>query len=365
MALTPQQRLEAALKRLAPAVRKTFDDAIAKAATAVDLAALADAIERKDAEAAVRLVEIKPEQLFQVTEAVRGVYIAGGMSSVDGLPLYIRATFGFGGNPRAVAQMQEITGHLITNVLADQRQAITAATQELIARVANTGIPARTAALEIVGTINRATGLREGGYLGLDVPRAEQAARVAKMLRDPKLLAGYWELDPVTGGKKWIDGYFTRDGKARYSTTDRRFDATVRKAIAAGRAVSDADATNITKHHRARLLKNRGDTIARTEALNGLRAGERAGFQQLVDSGAVADARVIREWIPTMDDRTRQDHMEMVGQKKLGMSTPFMFPDGSQAMFPGDGSLGAPARELILCRCAISYRLTAPKRKDA
>lgn len=344
MALTPQQRLSAALARLSPAVRKAFEEAIAKRATTVDLAALADAIDQRDMEAVVRLVEIKPEDLFHVTEAVRATFIAGGMSSVDGLPIAIRATFGFGGNAHALAQVQEITGHLITNVLADQRQAITEATQELIGRVVNTGIPAKTAALEIVGTINRATGLREGGYLGLDLPRTAQAAKVAAMLRDPKLIADY----------------FLPNGKPRFTTTDRRFDATVRKAIAEGRAVSEDVATKLTKAHRARLLKNRADTISRTETLNGLRAGERAGFQKLVDSGTVDDSRIIREWIPTMDGRTRPDHMEMVGQKRTGMAAPFMFPGGSQAMFPGDSSLGAPARELVQCRCLVSYRLSRP-----
>ena len=306
---------------------------MAKAATAIDTDALADAIKSGDIDGAARIAQITPEQMFQVSEAVRGIYFASGQAVAQQLPLALRATFGFGGNARAVQQVQEITGHLITNVLATQREAITVATQELIARVANEGIPAKAAALEIVGTINRATGMREGGYLGLDLPRAAQAAKVAAMLRDPKQIADY----------------FLPNGKPRYTTTDRRFDATVRKAIAEGRAVSEDTATKLTKAHRARLLKNRADTISRTETLNALRAGERAGFQKLVDSGTVDDSRVIRGWIPTMDNRTRPDHAEMAGQVQRGMATPFTFPGGSMAMFPGDSSLSAPAAELIQC----------------
>lgn len=364
MALTPQQRLNAALAKLSPAIRKAIEESMAKAATAIDANALADAIERRDVEAVFLMTKIKPEQLFTVGEIVRFGYLTSGQGIDERLPLAIRATFGFGGNPRAVQQAQTIVGRMITNVLADQRQAITVATQELMTRVVNTGIPAKAAALEIVGKINRATGLREGGYLGLDVPRTEQAERVAAMLRDPKLLAGYWQIDPVTGDKKWVGGYFIKgpkgEMKPRYTTTDRRFDATVRKAIADGKAVSEADAIKITAMHRARLLKNRADTISRTEGLNALRAGEHDGFQLLVDSGAVADSRVIREWIPTGDSRTREDHREMAGKKIIGMSEPFLLPDGSKMMFPGDSSMGAAAKEIIACRCAQSFRLKRP-----
>jgi hypothetical protein len=47
----------------------------------------------------------------------------------------------------------------------------------------------------------------------------------------------------------------------------------------------------------------------------------------------------------------------MNGQKVQGLSQPFTFPDMSQAMYPGDDSLFAPAGNLIQCRCVQTITL--------
>lgn len=313
---------------------------MSKSATAVDLKALVEALERRDIYAAQQLLHIHANALYPVTEAIRSAYIGAGVAVANDLPLRIRATFGFGGNPRAVTAVQQITGEFITRIVEAQREA----TRDVVTALVNEGIPARTAALSIVGKINPATGIREGGYLGLDAPRANQAAKVAAMLRDPDAIKDYFI-----------------GGKPRYKTTDRRFDKMVRDAIASGKGLTKEQADKITKAHRARLLKNRGDTVARNEGLNALRKGERDGFQELVDSGAVPDSRIVREWIPTKDARTRQDHVAMAGQTHRGMGTPFTFPDGHMALFPGDVSLGAGPEDTIMCRCMMSYRIARPR----
>jgi len=57
-----------------------------------------------------------------------------------------------------------------------------------------------------------------------------------------------------------------------------------------------------------------------------------------------------REWLSTKDDRVRDDHLAMDG-RTAKMDEAWSMPDGSQVMFPGDDSLGAPLGQIIQCRC--------------
>jgi hypothetical protein len=99
-------------------------------------------------------------------------------------------------------------------------------------------------------------------------------------------------------------------------------------------------------------LKFRGDVIARTESINALRAGHEESVNQAIALGEVDASDVSGEWDSSGNDgRTRDSHLFMEGQKRAhGVPFDFLLNEG-QAMFPGDSSLGAPAKELIQCRC--------------
>jgi hypothetical protein len=47
----------------------------------------------------------------------------------------------------------------------------------------------------------------------------------------------------------------------------------------------------------------------------------------------------------------------MDGQEVVGFDAPFIAPDGSRMMFPGDTSLGAPGEQTIQCRCFERIRV--------
>lgn len=345
---TPQQRLDALLKRLSPAVRQAFLDMIARKASTVSVTDLLDAVERALAGndyPLVQLLQLNQAQMFPLTEAMRTAFIVAGQATSGDLPLSLRATFGFGTNSRAAGQIDR----LVTKLTGDLNEGIVNLVRAQIVRSVNEGVPSKAVAYDIIGRKN-AAGVRVGGILGLDEPRRLQAEKVNDILRDPARIREYFI------GGKIVDGKFV-GGTPRFTVTDRRFDKRVRAAIASGKALDAENIGKITTLHRAKFLKNRGDLIAGHEAKVALRAGEREYFQQLVDSGAITDDRVIREWIPTNDGRTRHDHMAMAGQKRKGMATPFTFPDGTQAMYPGDASLNAAADDLIGCRCMCSYRV--------
>lgn len=194
-------------------------------------------------------------------------------------------------------------------------------------------------AREVVGRINRATGRREGGIIGLHSQQMGYVANMRAELADPATMANY----------------FTR------ARRDKRYDAIVRKAMAEGRAVSKADIDRIAGRYADRLLALRGETIARNESINALRAGQHEGYRQLVESGAVRDDQIIRKWSSAHDSRTRHDHLAMDGQTIRGLSVPFTAPDGSMLAYPGDTSLGASARETIQCRCQAQYQIDRKK----
>ena len=61
---------------------------------------------------------------------------------------------------------------------------------------------------------------------------------------------------------------------------------------------------------------------------------------------------MFKRWIATTDGRVRDDHLAMNGVE-VPQDEPFVLPDGSKMMFPGDISMGAPPEQVINCRCTV------------
>lgn len=68
--------------------------------------------------------------------------------------------------------------------------------------------------------------------------------------------------------------------------------------------------------------------------------GQRLGFEMW------------KRWVATTDGRVREDHLAMNGVE-VPQAAPFVLPDGSKMMFPGDISMGADASQVINCRCTM------------
>jgi hypothetical protein len=218
---------------------------------------------------------------------------------------------------------------LITGIVDDQRQAIRDTIEAAIAKGQS---PAKTA-LDLIGRLDKITGRRSGGIIGLT---AKQAEYVRAMRAE--LLSG-------------DANYFTRTRR------DKRLDGLVRRAFEAGKPPSAADIDRITGRYSDRLLQLRGETIARTEGINAYRAGNIEAYRQMVDGGAVREDQLAREWDSTLDSRTRLQHIQMEGVQVRGLSQPFNMPDGTRMMHPGDASLGAGADQIVNCRCFQRVKL--------
>lgn len=232
-----------------------------------------------------------------------------------------------GRNPRAERVARELSSKLVTLIVDDQREAIRAVIEAGI----EAGRGPRDTALNIVGRVNRATGKREGGIVGLNAPQAKAWLKAGDELD---------ALDPA---------YFER--KLR----DKRFDPMVRKAIETGKPLSKADRERVLNRYSDRLLKHRGDTIARTETIASLNAGRDEGIKQLIEAGNITEQQVVKVWDSTgADGRTRDTHLAMEGQRRR-LNEPFITPMGHRLMHPGDATLGAPGSEVINCRCVLRF----------
>jgi len=97
------------------------------------------------------------------------------------------------------------------------------------------------------------------------------------------------------------------------------------------------------------LTPFRAATVARTETHNAATFGSvetaRAAEQ---DIGIV----LMKEWLPTLDERTRESHRAMAGKGAIELGARFEV-DGESLDRPGDPS--GSAGNIINCRCGIIY----------
>ena len=133
---------------------------------------------------------------------------------------------------------------------------------------------------------------------------------------------------------------------------DRRFDPTVRRAVAAREPLSQAQIDRMVERYRARYVKYRAEVIGRTEALRAVHAGNDEAYRQAIDGGAIDLDELQRTWVTARDERVRPTHRVAGGQVR-GINEPFIV-GGAQLRYPGDPR--GPAKETIQCRCALTTR---------
>lgn len=316
-----------------PGLAKAFVAAMQKVRNQVALQALERAIARGDVQAAFDALRLDAAALYGLDEAIENAFRQGGRYQIESvvaatlrLPKGRQVTAAFGGrNPRAERIARELGSRLVTEVVDDTRAMIA----ETIRGGLEAGRNPRGVALEIAGRMEGAS--RKGGLVGL---HSSQARYVTNMRADLETLDAR---------------YFTREKR------DRRFDAAVRRAIRDGKPLSRADIDKITGRYADRLLSLRGENIGRTEALRALNAGRQEGLDQLIERGDVTADQVTRVWDDTGDGRTRETHRAADGQEQAH-GQPFMV-GGYMMQFPGDTSYGAPASEVINCRCYLRPKI--------
>ena len=332
--MTTRAEFERLLTRFSDVIRHAFEDAIADISDNVVFGELARRIEDGDIRGALRSLGIGQATMNRLSVAIENAYAAGGTFAGAGFPILNtsngRAVFRF--DVRNIRAEQYLRATAANNI-----ERLTTETRANIRTLIETGVrdgrgPASTA-LDLVGRIDRRTGKRVGGVIGL-----------------------------TPGQKGWVDStradlqaldkrYFTRDLR------DKRFDGIVHRAIKEGKPLDAETVQRLTTRYEANALRYRGEAIGRTEALAALNHADREAYKQAVDSGAAREQDIQRFW-RTGGANIRDTHSELdVSGKSVGLNEPFVSSSGARLMQPGDTSLGAPAEEIIHCKCHVVTRV--------
>lgn len=129
---------------------------------------------------------------------------------------------------------------------------------------------------------------------------------------------------------------------------DRRFDSTVRRAVAGETVLTTQQVDRMVARYSERQLRFRANTIAATEAVRIANESDDLFFRQAVEDGDIQLDSVLRQWVTSQDDKVRTSHRSLNGQVRP-LNEAFRSGAGNQLRFPGDPR--APARDTINCRC--------------
>lgn len=274
----------------------------------------------------IELLQLEPATFEPIEESIRQSYRQGGLTGAEQIGRFPAAT----GNgtlvlrfnvrsPRAEEWLANLSSRMVTEIFEDQRAMV----RERLTEGLVSGRNPRQSALDLVGRIDPQTRQRVGGFIGATSRQAEWSARARLELET---------LDP---------NYLTRELR------DRRLDSAFRKAMDSGTPMPQRQIDTAVSRMQARVLRYRGQVIARTESINALRAGQHEAIEQALDLGDVDRRDTFHEWDAAGDARVRRTHAAADGQRRP-IDEPFIVA-GERLRYPGDPN--GSAANIIQCRC--------------
>lgn len=323
------------IEKWAPQIQRAFLDGVDVLRDRAQVTLIAQLLQAGDVDGAVRAVGLDPAAFAALDTTITAAFVDGGQQTAATIPASVgpqghrlQVLFGVR-NPRAETWLRDNSSQLVTAIVTDQREMI----QQNLEAGMRAGLNPRTVALDLVGRVDPVSGKRTGGSIGLTASQDDWVRNYAGALASD-----------------------SPEDTFHNTLRDKRFDAAVRRAIASGTPVpADLQAKMVTAY-RNRALRYRAETIARTEALSALHQAQNEAYQQTIDAGQVQAKSVKKIWRSAYDDRVRDTHRAMSGES-VGMHEPFVSPRGARLLFPGDTSQGAPASEVVNCRCVVAYRV--------
>lgn len=329
-------------------VRDAFLQSIGRITAQAQMRALEDAISRGDVAAVLQMLEMDRSYFVPLDQAFRNAHAEAGEWAMQELRrqgrrqgVQVQGYFD-ARNPRIEEYLASQSARLVTGpdgLIEDARTSIRA----IMAADNAVGTSPRTTALNIVGRINRATGERTGGVIGLLPDDAQMSVEMERGL--------------IAGDKEQMDRYI-RSVTGSRSHRDAVGVRRVELARAKGEKIPASEARAIATRWRSQRLRLRGETIARTELLEASHNAQHEALRQLVDSGKARSDAVTQEWDASEDSATRLSHRALDGEKVRGPDGVFTTINGARLRYPGDRSLGAPASETVNCRCILRVRVS-------
>lgn len=333
-----RRKIDALLDEHAPLIQAAFMASIADIRSQITLKLVVEALERGDIGGALDALNLERAAFSRVENAIAQAYNAGGTAMTGNMPTLrdraeARIVVRFDArNLRAEEWLRGHSAQLVTGIIDDQRTSI----RDALDIALQTGQNPNRTAVDIVGRVNRTTGRREGGLIGLSGSQADYVGSARQEL--------------ISGDPAMLRSYLAR------SRRDKRFDRAVMRAIDGGK-LDAATIERIVGRYSDRLLELRGQMIARTETLTSIHAAKHEGFRQGLEKTNYPPEAVTRVWRSAGDNKVRHTHAAMNGQVVNGLETPFLSPSGAMLRYPGDTGLGAGADEVIGCRCDDDYRI--------
>jgi len=293
---------------------------------------IAAMLEAGDVDGALRAVGIDPLDFRHMDRLIGELFSSGGEAFAQDVERQAPKRSAEGSivrflfdarNPRAETWIREHAGQLITGrIVPDQIAMIRSVLEDGL----SAGRNPKTIALDLVGRRSRVTGKREGGLIGLTQQQEEWQRSYASEIASTS---------PEALRKALKKGL-----------RDKRFDASVRKAIQSGEQIPAETRTKMLLAYRNRSLKYRAETIARTEIIQALGRSQVEVWDQAIDRGRVAVQDLIKIPVSVKDEHVRHNHLEVERLNKdgVGWTEFYAVPAG---MAP---QLHAPYDE-PMCRC--------------
>jgi hypothetical protein len=330
--LSSRERLEQLASTWEPILRRAWDEALDRIRSNIVLKRIVERLERGDVAGAINELGIEDGAFAKFEQAIVQAYHAGGIDTVDTMPTLRdpsgnRIVFSWGvRNLPAEQAMRQHAASLVQGATSEMIEGMREVLTENLARGQN---PYEAGRL-IAGRVNRVTGTREGGLIGLSRPQMQTVARIERAMRE--------------GDTAYMREYLS------LKLRDKRLDRSILKAINEGKGLSAADAERVARLYANRALKYRGDQIAIHETHMALARAKRDAYQQQIDAGKLEAQDMTKTWRRTVSREPRMDHLMMAG-KTVGFNEMFTLPDGIQCAGPHDPSL--PVRHTAGCKCDL------------
>lgn len=326
---------------LEPEIWRAFMASVTDLQAGVDWSALLDALGRSDIESAIASLHINAAAWAEYSSAMTAAYAKAGASTAA--QIQAQGIAGIGNrfqmtNPRAEGWIRQNVAESVVGFTREQTQVARNVIEAGYAR----GQGPRNIAVDLAGRVQG--GVRSGGVLGLDGPRAQRLQAVTQGMRSAE------------GVQSLVierhDGSLALRYKTNAATEQR-----IIRAYKAGTAVPEADRAISERQFSNALLKARADTVAETETGNAVMSARDEEWQQLAESQGLDKGAVIKTWHHRRgaSKEHRPDHLAMSGVSVTGLDTPFVFPDGTRMQHAHDPAGGA--RHTIRCGCDTTYRL--------
>lgn len=143
-------------------------------------------------------------------------------------------------------------------------------------------------------------------------------------------------------------------GDAAYINSLTTPNKAVKEAVESAAKLSRSRIDTMVEQQRAKYVKLRTETIARTESLTAVSVGQDQAVRTGLVTGAISN-ELLKRWLYRHDGRTRDVHIS-TGENNgwIPIDRPFSTPLGP-LMFPRDPA--GTAANIINCRCRVQYSL--------